>query len=433
MSPILSSCAQPTYIERGTNSHSYGSPVSTPSVADGWSIGSPALSITSIDPCSPSLRFKDRSHGDRSDNADSTAGGEEAREDQAADLRRKASNYLQYVESLSQAYESQLKSLAAFFKAHDSTLGQAKVEQYTDDPSVTIIEVTRDGSRHLVGIDDVEMLIEYFCEQEESEQDSSQPSACNEVVSRVFLLDRITPDLVGILGARLSIEPHEPIAAQQGLCEGCSIHLDYNHVGIEPATVLIMTNVANENPSLSKSLRTSFIEHLMAGTGAGETQIWNNTTPTLTFDLIKGTLHHLATALAAIPEHTNKQISHLTINLFNDDTDKIRDSIHRETAVISSLSKSLQNSLVAFGQAQQGTTEADSGRLADAIKPLICAFQDQSERIQQWLDELDAAVVDNQKKRETQLRRLKIVLPVCSISLAIGVVVVFVTRFRENF
>lgn len=64
----------------------------------------------------------------------------------------------------------------------------------------------------------------------------------------------------------------------------------------------------------------------------------------------------------------------------------------------------------------------------DTLAPLLQQFHEQTEQVTQWLKELDTAVVDSQRQREARLRRLKIVVPACSISLAIGVVIVLVTR-----
>ncbi|KAK6529938.1 hypothetical protein TWF281_009089 [Arthrobotrys megalospora] len=482
-------------VHRTADSHSCASSLSSVSVAGDWSIGSPVLSITSIDPCSPSLRFQDRPHGSRSDSAPfptSEVGRDVEEADRAADLRHKASNYLQYIESLSQAYESQLNALAAFFKVNEESLAGSvqELEPYTDDPAVTIIEVCRDGTRHLIGIDDVDMLVDYFCEQEEEEEREGSVSRDPlSVYSRVFLLDRITPDIMGVFGAKLGIEPqfwdaHLQLGAasaegssassggqlvrygsesgskvsflnipllrrysssesldmmkeggedlptsRQDACEGCSIHLDYNTVGEEPATVLVMVNHGNEsNYPSTKSLRSSFIEHLMS-TAPSPTPI------PLTHNLIKAILHHLTSTLTAIPQQTKQQTSQFTINLFKDDTERIRESISSETSVISTLSKTLSNSLLAFDNAPSTTTtttttagSATGMGALDTLAPLLQQFHDHTEQVTQWLKDLDTAVIDSQRQRAARLRRLKIVVPVCSISLAIGVVVVFVTR-----
>ncbi|KAF3910065.1 hypothetical protein AA313_de0205638 [Arthrobotrys entomopaga] len=485
-----------------TDLHSCSSRISSPPPPEEWSIGSPALSITSIDPSSPSLRFKGRSsNGTRFENSRSSVcerEEEEYAEERAADLRQKASNYLQYVESLSQAYESQLKYLSAFFKeyAYESHSSLDDLERYTDDPPVTIIEVDGNGSRHLIGIDNVATLVEYFCERENEDN--------LRVVSRVFLLDKITPDVLGIFGAKLGVEPQfwdahlqlsssnltdgttsgsaggqfvkygsdtgsrvsflnipllrrhpssesldrlqetsKETTKKEELCEGCSIHLDYSADSTEPTTVLIMTNTPDGVSQLRhKSLRTSFIEHLMSHPRTEEPST-TLPVPNLTHDLIKGTVQHLTTALKTIPDHTNHQMSHFTINLFNDDTTKIRDEISSETSVISNLSRSLYNSLMAFEHVpsssssssppRRGDENVESEVADDAVELLIRAFHDQSEQIQQWLKELDATVLDHQRKRAARLRRLKIVVPMCSLSLAVGVVVVFVTKFRENY
>ncbi|KAK6511053.1 hypothetical protein TWF506_010136 [Arthrobotrys conoides] len=483
-----------------TDSHSCASSLSSVSATGDWSIGSPVLSITSIDPCSPSLRFQDRPQGSRSGSAPfpiSEAGGDEEEEaDRAADLRHKASNYLQYIESLSQAYESQLNALSAFFKLNEESLAgsvQDQFESYTDDPSVTIIEMCRDGTRHLIGIDDVDMLVDYFCEQEEEEERDGiqgglmlQDNPDASVISRVFLLDRITPDIMGVFGAKLGVEPQfwdahlqlgtvkvtttegsnaassggqlvrygsetgskvsflnipllrryssseslnkkeggkDLTPSQQEDSEGCSIHLDHTANDVEPATVLIMVNRGDTLTHTSpKTLRTSFIEHLMSTSSIS--------TPTpLTHNLIKAILHHLTSTLTSIPQQTQHQTSQFTINLFKDDTDKIRESISSEATIISTLSKTLSNSLLAVDTSSPATGAGGSGiKVLDTLAPLLQQFHEQTEQVTQWLKDLDTAVVDSQRQREARLRRLKIVVPVCSISLAIGVVIVFVTR-----
>ncbi|KAF3156920.1 hypothetical protein TWF225_002919 [Orbilia oligospora] len=481
--------------------HSCTSSLSSGSVTGDWSIGSPVLSITSIDPCSPSLRFQDRPQGSRSGSAPfpiSEVGGDDEEADRAADLRHKASNYLQYIESLSQAYESQLNALSAFFKINEDSLAgsvQDQFESYMDDPAVTIIEICRDGTRHLIGIDDVDMLVDYFCEQEEEEESSEGPGGLMlqknsgvSVISRVFLLDKITPDIMGVFGAKLGVEPqfwdaHLQLGTTKSMAEssnaagssgqlvrygsesgskvsflnipllrrypssesldkkeggrnlppnqreseGCSIHLDYNTNDAEPATVLIMVNHGSETTNTSsKALRTSFVEHLMS------TSFISVPTP-LTHNLIKAILHHLTSTLTSIPQQTQQHTSQFTINLFKDDTDKIRESISSEATVISTLSKTLSNSLLAVdnSSASSSTTAGASGsgvKALDTLAPLLQQFQEQTEQVTQWLQDLDTAVVDSQRQREARLRRLKIVVPVCSISLAIGVVIVFVTR-----
>lgn len=171
--------------QRCTSSHSQTSQTARSNSIDGWSIGSPALSITSVDPTSPSLRFKEPSTGPASDFA----------VDPTADLQEKASNYLQYIESLSQAYESQLKATSAFFRSWES---RSRTEQYADDPRVEIVEVNNDGSRHLVGIDDVDTLIDYFSEQSQV--------GCN-VVSTAILVERLTPEIISVIGAKMDVEP----------------------------------------------------------------------------------------------------------------------------------------------------------------------------------------------------------------------------------
>ncbi|EGX50473.1 hypothetical protein AOL_s00076g23 [Orbilia oligospora ATCC 24927] len=484
------------------DSYSCTSSLSSGSVTGDWSIGSPVLSITSIDPCSPSLRFQDRPQGSRSSSAPfpiSEVGGDDEEADRAADLRHKASNYLQYIESLSQAYESQLNALSAFFKINEDSLAgsvQDQFESYTDDPAVTIIEICRGGTRHLIGIDDVDMLVDYFCEQEEEDESGEGPGGLMlqknsgvSFISRVFLLDKITPDIMGVFGAKLGVEPqfwdaHLQLGAaksmaessnaagssgqlvrygseggskvsflnipllrrypssesldtkeggrnlspnQQEESEGCSIHLNYNTNDAEPATVLIMVNRASETTNTSsKALRTSFVEHLMS------TSSISAPTP-LTHNLIKAILHHLTSTLTSIPQQTQQQTSQFTINLFKDDTDKIRESISSEATVISTLSKTLSNSLLAVDNpsASSFTTAGAGGsgiKALDTLAPLLQQFQEQTEQVTQWLKDLDTAVVDSQRQREARLRRLKIVVPVCSISLAIGVVIVFVTN-----
>ncbi|KAF3085116.1 hypothetical protein TWF706_000560 [Orbilia oligospora] len=474
--------------------HSCTSSLSSGSVTDDWSIGSPVLSITSIDPCSPSLRFQDRPQGSRSGSAPfptSEVGGDDEEADRATDLRHKASNYLQYIESLSQAYESQLNALSAFFKINEGSLAgsvQDQFESYIDDPAVTIIEICRDRTRHLIGIDDVDMLVDYFCEQEGPGGLMLQKNSGVSVISRVFLLDKITPDIMGVFGAKLGVEPqfwdaHLQLGTAKSMAEssnaagssgqlvrygsesgskvsflnipllrrypssesldkkeggrnlppnqqeseGCSIHLDYNTNDAEPATVLIMVNHGSETTNTSsKALRTSFVEHLMS------TSSISVPTP-LTHNLIKAILHHLTSTLTSIPQQTQQHTSQFTINLFKDDTDKIRESISSEATVISTLSKTLSNSLLAVdnSSASSSTTAGASGsgvKALDTLAPLLQQFQEQTEQVTQWLKDLDTAVVDSQRQREARLRRLKIVVPVCSISLAIGVVIVFVTR-----
>ncbi|EPS37559.1 hypothetical protein H072_8738 [Dactylellina haptotyla CBS 200.50] len=494
---------------RGESSYSCSSHRSSAHPEE-WSIGSPALSITSIDPGSPSLQLKDRPNGSRSGNAPSSirADDSEQREEQAADLRRKASNYLQYVESLSQAYENQLKNLSAFFKNTELYRSSNDQERYSDESLVTIIEVSRDGSRSMIGINDEAMLVDYFCELQMG--DSEEPNAHvleSQVVSRVFLLDKMTTTIMGVFGAVLGVEPQfwdahlqlriaptdgsavgsgghlvkygsesgskisflnipllrrissseslngtrddmkERYDMQQEFCEGCSIHLDYGPSSTEPSTVLIITNTPSEiSQYYPRSLRTSFIEQLMSHEQTGDTSPSNSESVSpsaLTVDLIKGTVQHLTSVLSTIPNHTNRRVSHFTTNLFSDDTEKIRDSISQETTMVASLSRSLQNSLIAFDQTPQtGCDDAGSeneamasgiDELTDAIKPLVCAFHDQSEQIQQWLKELDTAAVDHQRKRAAQLRRLKIVVPVCSISMAVGVAFIVAAKFRDNY
>ncbi|RVD83603.1 uncharacterized protein DFL_007986 [Arthrobotrys flagrans] len=482
------------------DSHSYASSLSSVSATGDWSIDSPVLSITSIDPCSPSLRFQDRPQGSRSGSAPfpvSEVGIDREEADRAADLRHKASNYLQYIESLSQAYESQLNALSAFFKINEERLAGSvhdQLESYTDDPAVTILEVCRDGTRHLIGIDDVDMLVDYFCEQEEEEEQDGgndglmlQNNAGVSVISRAFLLDKITPDIMGVFGAKLGVEPQFwdahlqlgtastttesssavssggqlvrygseggskvsflnipllrrysssesldklkedgkdlPIS-QQEACEGCSIHLDYSINEAEPATVLVMVNLGNKSNNgntSTKTLRTSFIEHLMS------TSSLSTPTP-LAHNLIKAILHHLTSTLTSIPQQTQHQTSQFTINLFKDDTDKIRESISSEATVISTLSKALSNSLLAVDNNSSITGGGSGMTVLDTLAPLLQQFHEQTEQVTQWLKELDTAVVDSQRQREARLRRLKIVVPACSISLAIGVVIVLVTR-----
>ncbi|KAK6354463.1 hypothetical protein TWF730_008863 [Orbilia blumenaviensis] len=497
------------HMHRPADSHSYMSSLS--SATSDWSIGSPVLSITSIDPCSPSLKFQDRFQGSRSGSAPfPTSEVERDREggDKAADLRHKASNYLQYVESLSQAYESQLNALSAFFKANEEGLALSAVQEfeaYSDDPAVTIIEVCRDGTRHLIGIDDVDMLVEYFSEQEEGEEEEGRDAglmlrnSTTSVSSRVFLLDRITPDLMGVFGAKLGVEPqfwdaHLQLAAAgdtgsggqlvkygsdsgskvsflnipllrrhpssesldkvkeasgkdlaigqgQEACEGCSIHLDYSTVGAEPATVLVMVNRKN-GPALhssvsTRTLRSSFVEHLMSTTTTTTSSLPTAPSLPITHSLVKAILHHLTSTLTAIPQQTQQQTSQFTINLFKDDTERIRESISSEATVISTLSKTLTNSLLAVdstittGSTITGFAAGGLGVL-DTLAPLLQQFHEQTEQVTQWLKDLDTAVIDSQRQREARLRRLKIVVPVCSISLAIGVVIVFVTRLGAS-
>ncbi|KAK6334200.1 hypothetical protein TWF696_002701 [Orbilia brochopaga] len=451
-----------------------------------WSIGSPALSITSIDPGSPSLRFKARRPA-----TDADACGADDDGDWAADIRQKASNYLQYIESLSQAYESQLGALCAFFKACDA----GQWETYTDEPIVKIVEVNKDGSRHLIGIDDIDTLIDHIGDQER--EYSPEPQI---VSSRVFLLDRVTPDVIGFFGAKLGVEPqfwnaHLTLAEMEStssgqlvrygdergsrvsflnipllrrctssedigramhvendsqeegsgtssrLYEGCSIHLDYNAGTSEATTVLIITSGSDGHlRGCSKSLRTSFVEHLMArphsvnpyAERASEDTISEAAcTFALMLDLIKAIIHHLDSTLDNVPNHTNAEISNFTLNIFKDESDKMRRSILEEQDTISSLSKSLRVSLAAFDEMALRTSGGESATgVADKLQPLVQEFQDRSDRVRQWLQELDSAVVDHQRKRSAQLRRLKITLPVCSISLAVTIVIVFVTQFR---
>ncbi|KAF3934088.1 hypothetical protein ABW19_dt0207326 [Dactylella cylindrospora] len=170
-----------------TEPRSQGSLLSIPQ--DGWSIGSPALSITSVDPESPSLRFKDCTNA-------TAPRAKDEEDDRVADLREKASNYLQYIESLSQAYESQLKALCAFFRSRE----EGQTDTYMDEPSVEVVEVESDGSRRLIGIDDVDTLVEYFCEKEPQD-------VGNRVVSKAFLIERLTADIIGVFGAKLGVEP----------------------------------------------------------------------------------------------------------------------------------------------------------------------------------------------------------------------------------
>ncbi|KAK6497909.1 hypothetical protein TWF481_012306 [Arthrobotrys musiformis] len=484
-------------------SHSCASSLSLASLEGDWSIGSPALSITSIDPSSPSLRFQDRCiQGSRSDSAPFPileAGRTVYEADRAADLRHRASNYLQYIESLSQAYESQLNALSAFFKSNEESLASStrELEAYKDDPAVTIIEASRDGTRHIIGIDDVDMLVDYFCEQEE-DGDSElmlQNISGTSVASRAFLLDRISPDIMGVLGAKLGIEPQfwdahlqlgcastteissaassggqlvrygsdsgpkvsflnipllrrysspEPLDkmketgkdlsthSQQCFFEGCSIHLDHSADDADQVTVLVMVNNGNSpTKAPTKSLRISFVEHLMS-TSSLSTPTPTPTPTPLTHNLIKAILHHLNSTLTAIPQQTQQQTSRFTINLFKDDTEKIRETISSEATTICTLSKTLGHTLLAVDSSLStvSPTAGSTGgmKVLDTLAPLLQQFHEQTEQVTQWLEDLDAAVVDSQRLREARLRRLKVVVPVCSISLAIGVVVVFVTR-----
>ncbi|KAF3920644.1 hypothetical protein ABW21_db0205564 [Orbilia brochopaga] len=477
----------PDYHDAVSNSN--GSPT-TVSEEHNWSIGSPALSITSIDPGSPSLRFKDRHSA-----VENHIGDDEG--DRAADLRRKASNYLQYIESLSQAYESQLGALCAFFKTHDDDAGQWENDTYNNEPIVKIVEVNEDGSRHLIGIDDINTLVEYIGDQEKDILTERHT-----VSSRVFLLNRITADVIGVFGAKLGVEPQfwnahltlaemestssgqlvryedergsrvsflnipllrrcssseniagrahaensggkEHIGTSSRLYEGCSIsiHLDYNASTPETTTVLIITSGSDRHiPSCSKSLRMSFVEHLMARPSSASpfAESTGNITGSeaaytfaLMLDLIRAIIHHLDCTLDSVPNHTHAEISNFTLNIFKDESEKMRQSILEEQDVISSLSRSLKVSLAAFDDmALRANRSENTTGVVTKLQPLVQEFQDRSDQLQQWLKELDSAVVDHQRKRSARIRRLKITLPVCSISLAVTIVMVFVAQFR---
>ncbi|KAK6334600.1 hypothetical protein TWF718_010057 [Orbilia javanica] len=443
------------------------------------------------------MRFRDCPQGSKSDSAPSITSevaGDEEGVDKAADLRRRASNYLQYIESLSQAYESQLNALSAFFKTSEMDLTGSLEGQfgcYRDDPAVTIVEICKDGTQHLIGIDDVDLLVDYFCEQESQAEERDDRTGGRlprdnvgvPSLSRVFLMDRITPDIMGVFGAEFGVEPqfwdahlqmktaHDtmggmsavssggqlvrygsesgskvaflnipllrrhppsesldkkeggkclPVGQQEG-CEGCSIHLGYCSNDTEPTTVLVMTssgNRFNDTYTSKGSLRASFIEQIMS------TGTLSNPIP-LTHRLIKAILHHFCSTLATIPQQTQQQISQFRINLFKDDAYKIRESISSEATVISTLSKTLSNCLLAVDNLCSSTVEGGSGvRVLDALAPLLQQFHEQAEQVTQWLKDFDTTIIDNQRQREARLRRLKIVIPICSVSLAVVVVVV---------
>ncbi|EWC43736.1 hypothetical protein DRE_07396 [Drechslerella stenobrocha 248] len=474
---------QPAQRSRSAASHSNASHISA-SPDHNWSIGSPALSITSVDPASPSLRFKDRPT--ESDCHIDVDGSE-----WTADVRRKASNYLQYVESLSQAYESQLKALCAFFK--DCDAGRLEHRTYTDAHAVQIIEVNRDGSRNLIGINEIEALVDYFGEQEYVD------SPANQIVSsRVFLLDRITPELIGVFGAKLGVEPqfwdaHLTLAGtesnspgqilrygnEQGSrvsflnipllrrCssleaidkvmenatnkpesssppyEGCSIHLDSNSDGPEATSVLIMTNDSGGHLRYcSGSLRASFVDHLMAMApsvaplelvGEEHSDVPFDTTIPLMIDLIKAIIHQLGSTLDSIPDHAKAEMSTFTINVFKDESDQMRQSILEEQDIISSLSRTLKVSLVAFDEvATESEGNARTSKVVGTLEPLLQDFEGRSDRMQQWLRDLDSTVLNDQRERAARLRRLKTTLSVCSLSLAMTIIVVIVTQLQAN-
>ncbi|KAF3160478.1 hypothetical protein TWF788_003121 [Orbilia oligospora] len=377
------------------DSHSCTSSLSSGSITGDWSIGSPVLSITSIDPCSPSLRFQDRPQGSRSGSAPFPISevGEDEEAVRAADLRHKASNYLQYIESLSQAYESQLNALSAFFKINDDSLAgsvQDQFESYTDDPAVTIIEICPDGTRHLIGIDDVDMLVDYFCEQEEEEQGGEglgglmlQKNPGVSVISRVFLLDKITPDIMGVFGAKLGVEPqfwdaHLQLVIAKSMAESSNAAGSSGQLvryGSEGGSKVSFLNI----PLLRRYPSSESLDKKEGG--------------------------------KFLPPNQREESEGCSIYL-----DYYTNYVEPATAVDNP-------------SASSSTTGASGSGInaLDTLAPLLQQFQEQTEQVTQWLKDLDTAVVDSQRQREARLRRLKIVVPVCSISLAIGVVIVFVT------
>lgn len=152
----------------------------------------------------------------------------------------------------------------------------------------------------------------------------------------------------------------------------------------------------------------------------------------LMLDLIKALLQQLEETLNGIPDQTNIGLSTFTLNLFKDDSERMRQSISDEHALISNLVQSLRVSMAAFDDLAKPEAKEHIVELSSKLEPLIRRFQDRAGELGDWLDDMDKSIVKHQKDRAMHLKRLKVLVPICSVSVVATVAVVLIARFQTG-